>query len=112
MRVAETGHTTNFRHPHEPGRRPSQPTPTERTSQCVPTPRNAEMSEMSTSQKDIQDYKKEWKYWLGGAIIFLAIYVFMGVRSQDWGFSWVLVPPAIWALVLIVAPLFSSGKQD
>lgn len=67
---------------------------------------------MNDSRREIAEYKKEWRYWLGGAVIFLAVYVFFSARSGDWGFSPVLIPPIIWALVLIVAPLFSTSEQD
>lgn len=66
---------------------------------------------MSYSQDEIDEYKKEWKYWLGGAIIFFAVYVFFSARSGSWGFSPFLIPPIIWAVILIVAPLFSKSKS-
>lgn len=63
---------------------------------------------MKRSNDDVAEYKQEWKYWLGGTVIFLAIYVFRAVASGDWGFSVILVPPMVWALILIVIPLLTK----
>ena len=67
---------------------------------------------MQHSPQDVEEYKKEWTYWIGGTLIFIAIYVFLGLRNHNFGFFWPLVPPAIWALILVVAPIFSSGDKE
>jgi len=63
------------------------------------------------TDQDRRQYKREWGYWLGGAIILLAVYAFMASRSGNWGWFWPGIPLGIWAVVLIVAPLFGSNSR-
>lgn len=67
---------------------------------------------MSASEKDIAEYKKEWSYWAAGTIVFGAIYLFLSFKSGDWGFSMVLMPPIIWAVVLLVLPLVTKSSRE
>ncbi len=55
-------------------------------------------------QQDDQDLKEwlvEWRYWLAGALIMSAVWAVQGLRHDDFGFYWPVVPLGVWAAVLV-----------
>lgn len=66
----------------------------------------------NSSREEWRQYFKEWVYWLAGSLVFFGIYWFRIVRDTgEWKWSAWLMPPLIWAAILIVAPIFKSGKR-
>jgi hypothetical protein len=61
-------------------------------------------------QAQMEEWKQEWRSWLGGALIMLAIWGFTSLVTGDLLFFWPGIPIGIWAAVIAAGAI--TGEDD
>ncbi len=73
-------------------------------------PRSVEANAASKQYaSDLSEWLKEWRWWLGGAVILTAIW---GLRAISAGpsFYWPIFPLGVWAAVLVAIAIWPGKK--
>jgi len=67
--------------------------------------------EAARRDADKREWRNEWGYWAGGAVIMTAIWGFTSLQAGEPKFYWPLAPLGIWAAILISYAIW-PGKDD
>lgn len=70
------------------------------------------LSPQEKQERDRRRYFEEWRLWLAVSVLLTLIWGFMSWRADHLVSFWPRYIIGIWALVLIVAPLFPSSSKD
>jgi hypothetical protein len=77
-----------------------------------PSRRERDQVAADKRQSDAREWRKEWGYWLGGALVMTTIWAVNSVRDGEFAFYWPLAPLGIWAAILLAELLWSSDKDE
>ncbi|MFI6519036.1 DUF1707 domain-containing protein [Spirillospora sp. NPDC050679] len=64
------------------------------------------------AQADKREWRNEWGYWGGGALIMTAIWAINCVREHDLTFFWPVWPLGIWGAILLSYALWPDNKDS
>jgi hypothetical protein len=64
------------------------------------------------AQADKRQWRNEWGYWAGGALIMTTIWAVNAVREGEWPFYWPMVPLGIWAAILLSYAIWPERDHD
>ncbi len=75
----------------------------------LPGPGRVEVAR-AQRESELREWLREWRWWLGGAVIMSAIWGVQAIRSGP-DFYWPLVPLGIWAAVLVAVAIWPSQDE-
>ncbi|MFC9974560.1 DUF1707 domain-containing protein [Spirillospora sp. NPDC127200] len=64
------------------------------------------------AEADKREWRNEWGYWGGGALIMTAIWAINSVREHDLTFFWPVWPLGIWGAILLSYALWPDNKDS
>ncbi|WP_281180178.1 DUF1707 SHOCT-like domain-containing protein [Actinomadura hibisca] len=64
------------------------------------------------AQADKHEWRNEWGYWGGGALIMTVIWTINCVREHDLTFFWPVWPLGIWGAILLSYALWPDNKDS
>ncbi|GAA2440234.1 hypothetical protein GCM10010191_64800 [Actinomadura vinacea] len=73
--------------------------------------RDAAARKAAKAEADKREWRKEWGYWTGGALIMTTIWAVNSVRENERDFYWPLVPLGIWAAILLSYAIWPGGDD-